>query len=857
MNLAWYLQIVDGTTALFSDIGLASLKRKIASHKAGSFLFTAPGGPADAAPLAVEGTICNVLCLNTATGANEQFFSGRIHEIPRKGTGSVERVSYELLDGWHDFEHIVYQQQWTVLSAPDESGTQTPAAEYRSECILGMDINGNALTSGQVIADAVGWAISCGANCQLGAIGVAAPVPLDEVTDIPCSEVIKKMLRWTPDAVTWLDYATTPPTFNVTRRGACAPVNLVFSGVPEEVNIKALPDLVAPCVVIRYIQVTTSNDGPAYVNVIPDIWPPAQPGGAPTTGKEYGAMVMTCRLAEGSATYQKQPLKVQGIPTANSSGDDGGPADDPTIKWWRRKVGWLQKYPAAQLLITNVWGVFNDGEGDDDGTGTVAVIGTEYINELLQGAIVDWMNVDQAKTTWSALVAYQFPSYPPDDSWADEDWAALDTFGPPSGSGVGSDLTSGQVYIAAGATATNGVTQTYTSLSGYTAPESAPEGLAEQLYGAVSVLQYEGSYNFVTQEVGQWSLGMVLNLTGSRAEWTGMNALLQEIEDDLDEGRTTLKFGSVGHLTLQDLVEQLRANRTRTVSSHIKERKTGDAGDVTPVDGATQGASDGGGSPPSNSLYPWIDYIDDLDDGDGHGLTWDALLGFGQSSFAGSDGIDHAGALEKLEISVGNDEADWPDNIDSEMSSLDRVLSIVSGDDNDDSDWMWIGRIDDSGNGGSIRLLPHGPEIYLSENLNPDDDGDGDPFIHIDLGNMIIQMQDEDGSYLQWDLSDDPTFTVYEDGSSTTIDDNSATFVDSGGNSITIDAGSSDLNMSDSSGNYIDLNANGGSMEVYGNSCTISIDTADADSHDMSIQEISICVDGSAKNIRILASAPY
>ena len=83
-----------------------------------------------------------------------------------------------------------------------------------------------------------------------------------------------------------------------------------------------------------------------------------------------------------------------------------------------------------------------------------------------------------------------------------------------------------------------------------------------------------------------------------------MNALIQEIEQDLESGRTTLKFGAAGHLTLQDLMEQLRANRTRTTSSHIKERTSGDSGDVSSVDGGTQGSSDGGGQPPPPPPQP-------------------------------------------------------------------------------------------------------------------------------------------------------------------------------------------------------------------------------------------------------------
>jgi hypothetical protein len=34
------------------------------------------------------------------------------------------------------------------------------------------------------------------------------------------------MLRWSPDAVTWFDYGTSPPTFHCRRRGELATVNV-------------------------------------------------------------------------------------------------------------------------------------------------------------------------------------------------------------------------------------------------------------------------------------------------------------------------------------------------------------------------------------------------------------------------------------------------------------------------------------------------------------------------------------------------------------------------------------------------------------------------------------------------------
>ena len=816
--MSWYFQIAGGAPQLFSLYGASRLRRTVSSQNASVFSFTVDGATADSDAFASERQICSVWYGDT--GPSVCFFTGRLYRLPRKGSGPAESIDYELRDCWLDFEQNVFQQQWNVITGHDESGNPTIAAEYRSECILGMDLTGDALNSGEQIGAIVEWAISVGAYCQIGDIAVSAPVPFDEITDLPCSECIKKMVRWTPDAVAWFDYSTLPPTFNVTRRADCEAAYLAFAREPEELNINSLPYLMPPGVVIRFIEITNSNDGSADVEVIVDDYPTG------TSGTEYGAMVMTCRLAEGQSTYQKQPIKVQApIPIANSAGSDdddggdssGGPSDDPTILWWQRKVPWLSNLGtpggtyspsdiADQLVITNVYGVFDVGEGDDDGSGTVSVvdgdtINADYANELLQGTVADWMNVNVAKTSWSALVKYSYPS--DISAYSSQDWDAVNVFGPDDGSGY-----STPVCVTTKATATNAVTSTYSQMTGYTSPEPPAVGLAETLFESVGTLQYEGQYTTISSEVGYWRLGLVLNIAGGREEWATMNALLQEIEDDLDLGRTTLKFGPAGHLTLQDLMEQLRANRTRATSSHIKERQSGTADDVTSVDGPTQGHSDGGGIPPDQGP-PWEGYkFEQGDDTDKqpNPPTYDVVIGYGSSSIVsdGGGGLPHPQAIEQFEIDAGNtgDGATYPDG-GYDLTTLYNALSIITGDSDYHNDQIWIGATDSGGDGGSVIISPCDPSIHLSPNLNPSDDTDDDQYIHIDLNDQLIEMQDASGN----------SFSVTTNGNAS-------------------------LNLTGSDGGAIYL------------------DTDDLSGKTASFQSCSVCVDGVMKSALVLMTDP-
>jgi hypothetical protein len=748
--MTWYLQIGDGAPQLFALYGLNRLKLQIRSQRAGSFSFSADGALADSDPLAVEGTLCTVW-QGSELGPGTPFFAGRLHEIPRKGSGSAESVDYEILDAWHDFERNVYQQQWNVVTGVDESGNPETASQYRSECILGMDLSGDALNSGEVIESVVEWAIGVGAYCQIGEIGVAAPVPFDEITDLPCSECIKKMLRWTPDAVAWFDYTTTPPTFNVTQRPECEAVYLEFEGGEESVDIKALPDLAPPGVVIRYLQ-ENQTDGVPSINVIVDDYP----GG--TDGTEYGALVMSCRLAGTNSTYQKVPVQtapILAIPSGDSDDGDSGEDDDTdNCNWWRNHVGWLYQFQAGRLNLdddsTSGWVTGADGtatQNTDAGPGNPVdyTIG-DYPNELLRGALADWMNVIHAKCSFTTSFTYMYP-----DTADDESRAAVAIFGGSTdGTNATDDGSQNGITVTATLVGTNAVTQTYAQLSTYDQAEPVPTGLAQEIYDSIATLQYEGSYSVVNEEVGGWSLGTVLNLAGGREEWAGMNALLQEIEQDLDNGRTTLKFGAAGHLTLQDLMEQLRANRTRTTSSHIKERESGQPSEPT-VNNTTHSPFNDASTPPNNQNPPWEGWEVNQDGSADtpNDSTYNVVIGYGDSSIV-QDSLPNPLPIENFEISVGNDGSDWPgpsSDGSHNASSLNNVFSVVSGDSDYTKDRIWTGAMNTAGGqGGSIYLNPSDPSIKLSPNLDPSDDTEDDQHIHIDLSESTIEIQDGSGN---------------------------------------------------------------------------------------------------------------
>jgi len=143
---------------------------------------------------------------------------------------------------------------------------------------------------------------------------------------------------------------------------------------------------------------------------------------------------------------------------------------------------------------------------------------------------------------------------------------------------------------------TSAETKTYSRIVSFTPGDPIPIGLAQALYEAISQIHFQGRFNTLESEcTGGVRPGMVLNLTGGLAEWATMRAAVQQVAFDLDAGRTSITFGPPEHLSPQDHIALLNANRRRITHYSGDSRATGLAssgGDI---------ATGGGGANSSGS----------------------------------------------------------------------------------------------------------------------------------------------------------------------------------------------------------------------------------------------------------------
>jgi len=538
----WTLTNEAETERTFAEWGLAGLRRALHSQAADAVTFTAPGRAVEADSLFTHGETLVIKRGGT------RWFEGRVTRVPVAGSPDAEDHAYHLAGPWWYLDELVFQQNWRQLSDFGDAGSALENVP-RSRVILGLKEDGTRLDSGAQIAAAINYAIAAGRPLQLGTVDPDADVPWDEMQDATCAEVIRKMLRWTPDAVTWFDYATSPPTLHVRRREnlSAQSVALTGDGV-EALRLAPRADLQRSAVVLKFER-TDTVDGADFARLYLDTYP----AGADEDG--IGVLTMTMELGGGRKTYQKQRVVVEPIV------EDG-------VNWWKGKLPWLRD--VANLAITN-------GAVDDD----------DLPNELVEGTLSEWMEEESGPVEVTAEASYEILADPSQAFHAVSN-PVIDK--------------RSRVKLSTRVRGTTATTRTYARLRSFTPGEDPPSGLALQLYEALHPLQHEGRLTLLAAEAGAiaW-LGKRLQLTGGRAEWATMSAMVQEVREDIDAGRTELRFGPTPTLGADDLLELVRANRGRRPTFRLAERKEGKPGGGSETEGPETTATDtpdvSGGAP--------------------------------------------------------------------------------------------------------------------------------------------------------------------------------------------------------------------------------------------------------------------
>lgn len=538
--MAWTLTS-GATTQSLEDWGISGVRLSRSSQAMDTLTFVVDGLDFDEdAPFAADSEI-------SVEKDTTIWFRGRVVGISREASGSSERLVYRVSGPWWYLERLVYQQPWAIQGSADE---------WKSHLLLNITVAGAAWSTRDQIDDALDWC-SDKAAAEYGSAPFqwvkanlpAVNIPIDEVRDITCAEVLRKQLRWIPDAVCWWDYSTNPPTFHCKRRADLSAASVAIGAPITSIGFVPRYDLQVPSVCLTFESISTV-DGVPYPSVSRQIYP----GGA--TGEEFGALVASIDLQGGTASYATASVVSTALPTTDTGWRDWLKVKHPTLA-------------SSRVTISEVVSVTREKVG--------APLATVLDYELVDGQVPEWASATTQHETVKIRLRF-----------STKDAAGAVTI----------DIRD-EVFDVNIVT-TNTATATFQMLTEFEAGETAPTGLAEVLYHALNPLEWDGRIVTVEDEIGGTiCLGQKLNVTGGRTEWTTMAAVVQSTEEDVDNGTTLVQFGPPQHLGPRDLVELLRVNRFRLRITRSAVRTTGTAaggaiplGQYTPQENATRGLAE-------------------------------------------------------------------------------------------------------------------------------------------------------------------------------------------------------------------------------------------------------------------------
>lgn len=501
MTTAYTFNGADG-----AELSISGIRRTLVSQAADTLSFSMTRLADEDAEFSVGSTVT----VRRVSGATTTvIFVGRVISVVPEASATTERQRVTLAGPWWYLEHCVFEQLWTVWNG---SGF---VAARKSRVILGQTAAGARQSLGAQIEEAVDWAADRGAPLQLGELDLEAVAPLDEAVDATCAEVIGRMLRWVPDAVTWFDYTTSPPTLHIRRVADLAAVELeVGKDFIQTLEVRPRYDLQVPGVRIRFERTDDVDGAPCLLLA-------EQTAGNPDA---FGALSMTVDLDGGSLVTQK-------IKTADLA------ASVANAAWWKAKLPWLAE--VNSLVIGGVTGV------------------PEALpRELVEGEIPSWMeanpwNIESQEVEISALV---------------------------SGTMFSGTQSFDNQKVSVRVLATNARTKKYTNVeaAGETAPAGLAAALYSSIHtliweGEVRLLEREC--------MGRPAPGCKLRLTGSvQHAWATLDSAVVRVSEELDEGVTVCEFGPPRYLGGGDWLELLRCNRLRQTARSAVRRTTGAGG---------------------------------------------------------------------------------------------------------------------------------------------------------------------------------------------------------------------------------------------------------------------------------------
>lgn len=447
-------------------------------------------------------------------------FVGRLRDDPGTASGSSEARTLKFEDVFGDLARRTVLQGWPAWTGEEVETVQRPIA------VLFGDTEGQVSISAQIEA-LITAAASAGVSIQCGAsAGITAAPQAQDVRSMSYLEVLKACCKYAPDVTTWVDYTTSPVTVNFVRRASGADRTLAVVDGADEFSFQPLYQQRVSAVVLSYAKTVEVPSGDILDASYQDKYP------AEATGNEENALVIhkklaVARIGGSAATPTPQMTQAQYIQTVAISSE--------SFSFW--ELLW----PA--LAGRNEEATLDDGEVSESG-----------FRMILNGAQPEWTGEAQIITV-SAIFNGIIDGVP--------------HVGRRLTARVNGSTLSTGTYYRAGSTGAPPTSEAEPALG-----EWVPTGIAQSLYNALSVLQWQVSHAR-TDDATDWTIkpSDVVDFTGT--EHPGLasaQAQVQRVTYDLHTGKRTVECGPGAVLQFGDLMELMSMLRTVPEGTQLAEQ---------------------------------------------------------------------------------------------------------------------------------------------------------------------------------------------------------------------------------------------------------------------------------------------
>lgn len=252
----------DGATRTLAGWGIARARLVKRSMDADELLFTIPTEDALEDPTFPAGSAISVQRDGTP------IFIGTIRQEQAALVGGKgDEQTYIAANGWWQLDRIVYQQDRCVDEVVGGNFSGTLVKIKTPQVVLGQTpLGGRYTVTTAAMVPVIQYAFGVGSGLTTGAISGGEPFPLEEVRNLTCGEIIRRLAAYTPDMVSWVTYDTGAQVLNIQRRSALSTVTYdcdAAAGEITEINLTPRTDLVPPGVRLHFV---TSEADPADNN---------------------------------------------------------------------------------------------------------------------------------------------------------------------------------------------------------------------------------------------------------------------------------------------------------------------------------------------------------------------------------------------------------------------------------------------------------------------------------------------------------------------------------------------------------------------------------------------------------------